>query len=214
MWNDQDIDNLVKTDYPQHYGWWKALPHQILRVDAARSFVLHRFGGIYSDMDVYNYKPLLLPKTGQVILLGSHMGRDELVQNSIMASPAKHKFWESTFLQMKAFVEKYPKPWTKAIWTTGFADYVVEGTGPNMLKHTIQERHLEKLVAILPPEQYMGADWCTPKTCFTRHIYTGCWAPGVSCNGPSRSDLTEERLLNEGKQIAMIQELFFKQGYK
>lgn len=212
MWNDEDIENLVKNSYPQHFGWFKALPHQILRVDAARSFVLHKFGGIYSDMDVYVYKQLQLPQTGQAVLLGSHMGREEMVQNSLMASPPNHKFWEATFLQMKAFLEKNPQPWKKGIWADGFSDYVVEGTGPNMLKHTILERHLQQLVAILPPETYMGGDTCTPKTCFTRHVFTGCWAPGVPCGDPPR-DLTDEFALNDGKQVSLLQSMF-KRGYK
>eukprot|EP00930_Biecheleria_cincta_P058756 TRINITY_DN4454_c0_g1_i2.p1 TRINITY_DN4454_c0_g1~~TRINITY_DN4454_c0_g1_i2.p1 ORF type:complete len:271 (+),score=42.60 TRINITY_DN4454_c0_g1_i2:56-868(+) len=206
MWNDEDIENLVKIHYPQHFAWFKALPHQIERVDAARSFVLHKHGGLYADMDVYAYKKLQLPQTGQVVILGSHNGRDEIVQNSLMASPPNHAFWDATFLQMKTFLEKYPQPWTKAIWTTGFADYVVEGTGPNMLKHTMQERHLEQMVSILPPEEYMGGDSCTPKTCFSRHIGTGCWAPGVACSD-SRSDLNDEVELNKAKLLLL-------QGFK
>eukprot|EP00930_Biecheleria_cincta_P047203 TRINITY_DN3266_c0_g1_i2.p1 TRINITY_DN3266_c0_g1~~TRINITY_DN3266_c0_g1_i2.p1 ORF type:complete len:298 (+),score=42.96 TRINITY_DN3266_c0_g1_i2:81-974(+) len=178
VWKDEDVDRLVKQSYPEHWSWFSALPHKIMREDAGRAFILHAYGGVYSDMDMYVYKKLPFPQTGQVAVITAENARGEIMQNSLMASPPKHPFWEAAFLQMKTFLQQNPHTWTttKFKGSSGFADYVVEGTGPNMLKNTVQRYGLQQMVAILGPQsEYQGHPNCSPETCFARHVQTGCW---------------------------------------
>lgn len=185
VWQDEDVDLLVRQSYPEHWEWFSALPHKIMREDAGRAFILHAYGGVYSDMDTYVYKELPLPQTGQIAAIAADSPRGEIMQNSLMASPAKHPFWEAAFLQMKSFIQQNPVTWTTAKFkgSSGFADYVVEGTGPNMLKSTMQRNGLQNMVSILGPKsEYQGHPNCSPETCFARHVQTGCWR--VPCGVP------------------------------
>lgn len=53
LWNDnEDLDNFIREHYIQHYNFFSRLPYQIMKLDFARLCILHKFGGIYADMDV------------------------------------------------------------------------------------------------------------------------------------------------------------------
>jgi|AntAceMinimDraft_5_1070358.scaffolds.fasta_scaffold76273_1 hypothetical protein len=51
-WTDADNYWLVHTHYPQWAAAWDALYHPIERADTARYFYLHRYGGLYADVDM------------------------------------------------------------------------------------------------------------------------------------------------------------------
>ena len=52
LYNDKDMRKFMKTYYPWFLETYDAYPHHIQRVDAARYFIMRRFGGIYLDLDV------------------------------------------------------------------------------------------------------------------------------------------------------------------
>ena len=57
LWNDkEDIDRLVKNKYNKFYDIYRSFPAHIMKIDFARLCILHSYGGIYSDMDVFCYK--------------------------------------------------------------------------------------------------------------------------------------------------------------
>jgi len=206
LWNDEDVELLVRTRYPKEMQWFFAMPMNIERVDAARSFILHAYGGLYADMDYYCYKKLEIPTNGKAVLVASNAGQ-EIVQNSLMASPKGHPFWELTFKMMANYQKEHPtKPTGKL---TG--PYVLEATGPNMLKRALQTQEGRDMIDQLDRVKYnpgmVESPQCTPQTCFTRHLYTGCWAPGTKCAGWKR-DFVDERKLNqaagEAKNIATL----------
>jgi len=194
LWNDDDVEFLVKTKYPEEYKWFKAMPMNIERVDAARSFILHAYGGLYADMDYYCYKKLELPEDGKAILVASNMG-EEIVQNSLMASPRGHEFWKLTFKAMADFNKEHPvKPEREKEGV-----FVLEATGPNMLGRVVQKMGglslIEKLDRLKYNPGVVESPNCTRETCFTRHLMTGCWAVGAKCAGWQR-ELVGERRLN------------------
>ena len=94
-WNDTDIDTLIEKQFPWFLPVYQGFPHRIQKVDAARYFILYRYGGLYSDLDyepLANFWPLLSSK--RVTLPESpHIHASEVVQNSLMASVPHHPFW-------------------------------------------------------------------------------------------------------------------------
>lgn len=98
LWTDDLAEQLIR----EHYSWFLSTyinyePH-IKRVDSARYFILHKFGGIYADMD---YEPLInfekyLPIDKPSFVESPHQYA-ELHQNSLMSSPPHHPFWNMTF---------------------------------------------------------------------------------------------------------------------
>ena len=75
----------------------------IQRVDAARYFILHKFGGVYADLDyeitVDNLWDILPPSS--VGLVESPFLYNEAVQNSFMSSPPGAGFWNETWAVME-----------------------------------------------------------------------------------------------------------------
>lgn len=95
LWTDATARELIANDYAWFLPTYDALPQNIIRADASRVFMLHKFGGLYMDLD---YEPLedfwdRLPDDAPGIVEAYKL-LDESVQNSMMSSPAKHPFWE------------------------------------------------------------------------------------------------------------------------
>ena len=52
MWTDEDLNNLIQTQFPEFWGIFKGYDKNIKRFDVARYFILYKYGGIYLDMDI------------------------------------------------------------------------------------------------------------------------------------------------------------------
>jgi len=93
FWSDEDLDNLIKESYPSYYQMYKNFPTQIIRVDFARLCILHRYGGIYCDMDFYCYKNFYDYLDEDLYVVESWEDWGERIQNSLMVSIKEHEFW-------------------------------------------------------------------------------------------------------------------------
>lgn len=63
-----DNDRLIAEHYPQFLPYFRSATPAILRVDLVRLAYLHRFGGVYADLDYEVLRPLDgLLNTGHVI---------------------------------------------------------------------------------------------------------------------------------------------------
>lgn len=69
LWTDQDIMNLVQEHYSEYLDTYNNLQYNIQRVDMGRTFILHKYGGIYSDLDI---SPIQSP-----VLLYNHFHNSE-----------------------------------------------------------------------------------------------------------------------------------------
>jgi hypothetical protein len=101
LWTDADNLALVEQHYPQFLDLYQSFAYAILRVDLVRMLYLHRYGGLYVDLDFESLKPLG-PLLGESrIVIGQEnegagkmlRGRDYIL-NALMASPPGHAFWE------------------------------------------------------------------------------------------------------------------------
>ena len=88
MWNDKDdIDNFVKIHYKEHWNLYRAFPFHIMRIDFARLCILHKFGGIYADMDVFCYKNFEHLLTNEVYFL------EKITDSKLLPFFEKLFFW-------------------------------------------------------------------------------------------------------------------------
>jgi mannosyltransferase OCH1-like enzyme len=132
LWTDETQRGLVA----EHYGWfletYDAYPRGILRADAARVFILHRYGGLYLDLDyevlVEFWDRLYADAPG---FLESPYVAHEKRQNAFMTSPPGHAFWGVAWTLM---LERAKEP------------DVMRATGPVMIDDAIarygEETHL------------------------------------------------------------------------
>jgi mannosyltransferase OCH1-like enzyme len=112
----------------------------IKRVDMARYFILHRYGGIYADMDFECLRNFFhdLPSTRPAVV-GSPYVRHERTQNSLMSSPPGDPFW----LHVIATAE-----------TRKYRPNVLDATGPHMLDEALSMWKLSQPVHVLPPAKF------------------------------------------------------------
>ena len=125
-WNLERCKQLVRAFYPQHLELYNQYPYHIQRCDAVRYFILHRYGGLYADMDYYCNRPWneVLDRYSSGIYLVETPNKfyDEVhVSNSLMYSKAGHVFWSKLFieLELNKSVPMYYSRHMAIMFTTG-----------------------------------------------------------------------------------------------
>lgn len=58
LWTLDDVRDLVARHYPDHLTLYDSYTAPIFRADVMRYFVLHRYGGVYVDLDMESLRPL------------------------------------------------------------------------------------------------------------------------------------------------------------
>ena len=58
FWTDDNADGFFEENYPWFQDTWNSYPSIVQRADALRYFVLHKFGGVFLDMDLFCRNPL------------------------------------------------------------------------------------------------------------------------------------------------------------
>ena len=131
IWTDADNRRLMASHYPDFLSTYDGYDANIKRIDAARIFYLHRFGGIYMDLDFTCLQPfstaLALPLGDAVF---SHQYAPQkastdasAVANNFMASPPGHPFHSFLISQL---------PFTRSF-------EVLRATGPNFISRKLRE---------------------------------------------------------------------------
>ena len=126
LWDDTDLRNLIKNEYPWFLEKYDNYPHMIQRVDAARGFILHKYGGLYVDLD---YEAFISMDDAlnnkESVYITSNVNKNEKLQNSLMASKPNHKFFE---YHNKELLEQENKN------TMNITNDIFETAGPLFLK--------------------------------------------------------------------------------
>ena len=99
LWTDADLLRFVETEFPAFLATFNAYSYAIQRVDAARYLILHRYGGVYADLDIECLRPLdpLLKERDFAIaaepaIHAQWVGAERLLCNAFMASAPRHPF--------------------------------------------------------------------------------------------------------------------------
>lgn len=116
LWTDKSSRELIASDYPWFLPVFDAYPHNIQRADAIRYFVLHKYGGIYMDLDIGCKRRLdsllrfeaILPKT---IPVG--------VSNDLMFAAKGHPFVKQLTENLARFNHNFLTPYATVMFSTG-----------------------------------------------------------------------------------------------
>lgn len=158
-WDEQSILALIRAHYREYEPLYMSFRKMISRADVARAFILHRYGGIYADMD---YMPLrdieafvadeieaFVPRTACHVAALGKMGKKTL-NNALILSSAGNPLWLQEFLPLVDYISS---PDTQGILprmvSHMFKDYrVARETGPFLWTQLVRQR--PKLLA--PPK--------------------------------------------------------------
>lgn len=137
-WTDNDIDQLIE----QHYGWFleqfRGYRYGIQRADAFRYFALHRYGGLYVDMDIgpntnrfqkfydmVQYENVVIPYAKN----GNDVGSEKYT-NSIMMSQRGSSFWPEVWKYLKEPAKN--TKWKNLVMKVHYF-HILFSTGPGII---------------------------------------------------------------------------------
>jgi len=136
LWSDEDLDELIKTQYPEFYDIYINYDINMKRIDMARYFILYTYGGVYVDMDFICFKPFLDSLPQDKVSIVESPWDNETLQNSLMISPKHNPFWLKVIEKAKSRVN----------------DDILKSTGPILISDTYFEN--KEMIHILPNEFY------------------------------------------------------------
>lgn len=135
LWTDEMNRELVAEHYPELLPAYDGYTYPIERADAARYCMLHRFGGVYADLDIECLRPLDSLLAGEQCVLflepavqAMMQNRRTMVSNALMAAAPGHP----VFAHVIAWLVQHPG-------SSLVHRDVLANTGPLMLSCALDE---------------------------------------------------------------------------
>ena len=181
FYTDEDMDRLMKTEFPEYYDKFNELPRMIMKIDMFRYFLMYKYGGMYADMDYLMFKSFDILNEKVVIPTNSDLVNNKLTNlgNCIFASEPNHPYWKS-LMDTLFTIDR-----TKLDYHTDKnIDGNVLGTGPMFVfamwkkySKTNEDICIPKRKLFHPPtknnKQYI--EELKKNGCYGMHICTGLW---------------------------------------
>ena len=181
FYTDEDMDRLMKTEFPEYYDKFNELPRMIMKIDMFRYFLMYKYGGLYTDMDylMFNNFDMLNEKVVIPCNREDENGNNICLGNCIFASQPNHPYWKS-LMDTLFIIDR-----TKLDYATDKnIDGNVLGTGP-LFVFAMWKRYskinddicVSKRSLFHPPtknnNQYI--EGLKKDGCYGMHICTGLW---------------------------------------
>lgn len=194
LMTDQDNAAFVRRYYPWFAKTFEDLKYGIQRADAIRYCFLHKFGGLYMDLDMQiqngeQLEQLIVeaakknPEAEVFVIRSANMKSS--FTNSFMASKPDSEVW----LRALKHIQRHPNgSW----WSRGKHLQVMSSTGPTMLTKVLKRTHRNKF-AILPYQHILPCSVfdmevkCRDKDSCTRQGAVMKTLRGQSWNGSDSS---------------------------
>jgi len=137
FWNEKMVEDLIRTDYPEFWDTYQAFPQPIMKVDFARYVILHKFGGIYLDLDV---KPI---KSVEDLFDRDYFfvrwNNSNLPYIAVLgASAGLPLYYEILLHSCESFEEKKDMP----IYKHWHGRFVYQVTGHNMINRVLKKNKI------------------------------------------------------------------------
>ncbi len=145
---DATNDKLVQNEYPEYLNKYLSFKYPIEKVDMVRLCFLHKWGGVYCDLDLYPaYDFYDEIKDNECSLLCSPMD-SKTFTNMFMAGKAGHPFW----IEYLDAISVQPP-----FWALGKHLHVMTTTGP-LKMHSIASKTFSSYVKL-------SSDWIKCTVC-------------------------------------------------
>lgn len=175
-WDGDMCYELVKAHYSEYLDMYNNYKYPIQQCDAVRNCILHRYGGLYADMDYYCNKPfdLVLEKyKNNIYLVQTPNMPGDHVSNSLMYSEPGHLFWLDVLATMKT-KKTMPMYFTRHL-------EIMYTTGPGILNSVYHKNKIRRNVKSWPHAKFQPYgqqdDIMTLKLphVYAIHASRGCW---------------------------------------
>jgi mannosyltransferase OCH1-like enzyme len=124
LWTDAMIEVFVREEYPWVYHYWSKFDMHLKKVDVVRYCWLHKYDGMYADLDVYCHKPMdeLFDEHHDIyfyLSLQAKANNWPFAGNAWMyARVPGHPFWED-LMQFNCLYTSTGDPHKNILWHTG-----------------------------------------------------------------------------------------------
>ena len=181
FYTDEDMDRLMKTEFPEYYEKFNELSRMIMKIDMFRYFLMYKYGGLYTDMDYLMFNPFDMLNENVVIPCNreDENGKPICLGNCIFASQPNHPYWKS-LIDTLFTIDRRKLDYN----TDKNIDGNVLGTGP-MFVFAMWKKYskinddicVNKRTLFHPPtkndNQYI--EGLKKNGCYGMHICTGLW---------------------------------------
>lgn len=133
FWSNALNRKLVQESYSWFLDVYDELPTELMKSDVALYMYMHKFGGVYVDLNMESIKPLDDFLLGESLILGqvgAHItvNYDHSIPNAFIASIPNHSFWIYCLLDIMYSLNSSLK--YKSFWWHVNSESI---TGPGML---------------------------------------------------------------------------------
>jgi mannosyltransferase OCH1-like enzyme len=124
LWNKEECEELLK-DYEDYRDFYYSVKYDIMKVDIMRFLILHKYGGLYADLDT---EPLIKTLKGSTLIFAYKTGpKREHYEIEIIQSIKGHPY----LLQFLDYAQTQIKEKDKIdIYKSWKMRYVYQTTGP------------------------------------------------------------------------------------
>lgn len=143
LWTDEDNRNLIKEHYPWFLEQFDRYEYGIQRADAVRYFILHKYGGVYSDLDIQpkaNFGAFhAMYEQADVALTRTKAGNAFAKQNfsnCFMMSSPESAFWPQVWERLQDPFKD--KGWKKLAAKTHYF-HILFTTGPGVVNDAAEQ---------------------------------------------------------------------------
>ena len=153
LWDEEKCLNLMQTRYPEYVEMYTNYELPIQRVDCAKYFILHAFGGVYMDVDIKCRKPLEFTNDGVYLVKVNSICK---YNNAFIASSRGDPFWLLVFdiLKERSIYTRNSIKNLSFNWLTIF-----NTTGPFILD-TAVKKYGENNIVSLSGDYFQSCDLC------------------------------------------------------
>jgi mannosyltransferase OCH1-like enzyme len=184
FWSDDQIDELISSQYPQFKDMYEKFPVHIMKIDFVRFAILHSVGGIYADLDVFCYQNFYDELTESAYIVENPYGNDPF-ENSLMCGISGSEFfmkcmelslerWEYAHKKAPEMIKKVSEISTDRDMGLFVRPYLVFFiTGTQLLSSAY--RKYSDLTGTLPGVIFNNKDMSYDIAYRTKHVHTGVW---------------------------------------
>jgi mannosyltransferase OCH1-like enzyme len=185
LWNDEeDAFKIIDTYYPQYSEVFREFPYKIMRLNFIRFALLHQFGGIYADMDIFCYKNFYNNLSGNDLfmienILSESVNGEFPFEICLMASRQLHPYFldcmNNSREQFYTLQRLFDSPGVDDEWLC------MQITDSSLL---IQSRdiHNPKQISLLPYHLYNNRASSYDNIFYTKHMRSSAWNTNYTPN--------------------------------
>jgi mannosyltransferase OCH1-like enzyme len=220
LWDDEEeIDALVREEYPDYWNLYSNFPVHIMKIDFAKFCILHKHGGIYADMDVFCYTNFYKDLKEDFHITEAPYGEqwmngDPAVENCLMSSTKGNNFIFNLIdgcgkNYRNKVANKFDKNKTHRLTHLHLIGVTA---GPTYISNKINQFKISK-EAILPGEFYNNHGLSYDKKYKTKHMLTGMWGKETLDSYSDKNEMYGNAIQKYLKYAEVDNEIDFYKDY-